>query len=218
MEIREVLNKNINKLKKNNIEDAVLKAKLILSYSLDVSKEYLIINDNLNLSEEEINQYEEYINRLILNEPIQYIIGKQEFMKLPIKVNKNVLIPRSDTEILVEEIIKISDGISEPKILDMCTGSGAIAISLKKYIKDSNLLAIDISSEAISVAKENAKSNNLEVEFIESNLFEGVEGVFDIIVSNPPYIRTEVIKTLAEDVKQEPVIALDGRRRWFRFL
>ena len=134
-------------------------------------------------------------------------------MKLNFYVDKDVLIPRADTEILVEEVIKLAKKVGAKKILDLCTGSGAIAVSLAKYINKSEITATDISNEALRIAKLNAKNNNVEdrITFISSDLFQNVpEEKYDIIVSNPPYIKTKDIKTLNKDVQKEPKLALDG--------
>ena len=134
-------------------------------------------------------------------------------MKLNFIVTKDVLIPQPDTEILVEEVINIAKKIENPTILDLCTGSGAIAISLAKNIANSKITATDISKKALEIAKQNAKYNGVlnTIDFIESNLFSKVKNEkFDIIVSNPPYIPTEEIPSLPKDVQQEPKIALDG--------
>ena len=209
MTIKQILEESINILKENNIEEPILKSKLLLAFVLKKEKEYLLINDNKELFEKEEKEYEEVINRLINGEPLQYIIGKQEFMGLEFEVNKNVLIPRADTEILVEEVIEII-GKKELKVLDLCTGSGAIAVSLAKKINDIEVTASDISLNALETAKKNALLNDVVVNFKYSDLFENIEETFDIIVSNPPYIETEVIKTLNKDVQNEPLIALDG--------
>lgn len=209
MTIKQILEKVISILKQNNIEEPILKSKLLLAFVLKQEKEYLLINDNKELSEKEEQEYEEVINRLIKGEPIQYIIGKQEFMGLQFEVNKNVLIPRADTEVLVEEVIDIIEN-KELKVLDLCTGSGAIAVSLAKKLKNIKVTASDISLNALKTAKKNAILNDVNIIFKHSDLFENIEETFDIIVSNPPYIETDVIKTLSKDVQNEPFIALDG--------
>ena len=153
-----------------------------------------------------------YIDKIINGKPIQYITNEQEFMKLKFYVDENVLIPQPDTEILVEKVINdIKD--KEVKILDLCTGSGVIAISLAKYINTSKIFATDISNKAIQIAKLNAEKNlvHKKIEFILSDMFKNInEDKYDVIVSNPPYIKTEVIKTLDKQVKHEPILALDG--------
>ena len=144
--------------------------------------------------------------------PIQYITNIQEFMKLDFYVDENVLIPQPDTEILVEEVIKYYKDTT-CKVLDLCTGSGAIGISIAKYIEDSNVMATDISNKALQIAKLNAEKNlvHKKMEFVESDLFENiVQNKFNVIVSNPPYIRTSEINKLDMQVQNEPHIALDG--------
>lgn len=211
MTIKEALNKGTFMLKNNNIETPKLKARLLLQFTLNKTREYLIIYDNENISQDKEILYFKYIDRLIQGTPLQYITNTQEFMKMSFFVNNDVLIPQPDTEILVEETIKIAKKIKKPIILDLCTGSGAIAVSLKKYLQDSIIYASDISSKALEVAKKNAKNNNVEINFLESNLFENFPNIkFDIIVSNPPYIKKDIIKTLDKEVQNEPKIALDG--------
>ena len=211
MTIREALNKGTFMLKNNNIETPKLKARLLLQFTLNKTREYLIIYDNESISQNKEVLYFKYIDKLIQGIPLQYITNTQEFMKMSFFVNDNVLIPQPDTEILVEETIKIAKNIKKPTILDLCTGSGAIAVSLKKYLQDSIVYASDISPKALEVAKRNAKNNNVEVNFFESDLFENLPNIkFDIIVSNPPYIKKDVIKTLDKEVQNEPKLALDG--------
>lgn len=208
MKIKEALYACINNLKENNIDEAHSKARRLLAFTLNVPKEYLIINNEKELSKQDFEYYKNYITRLINGEPIQYIIGKQEFMGIEFNVNKDVLIPQPDTEILVEETIKIAKEYNKPKVLDLCTGSGAIAVSIKKYVPEAEVFASDVSIKALQLAKINNIDNNIN--FIESNLFENINNEFDIIVSNPPYIRTEEIKSLSKEVQNEPLIALDG--------
>ena len=157
--------------------------------------------------------YIQNIEKLISGIPLQHITQSQEFMKMNFFVNEDVLIPRADTETLVEEVIEITKRLTRPKILDLCTGSGAIAISIAKYTNNSLLYASDISKNALEIAKKNAKANNVEkkIEFIESDLFENIpQTKFDIIVTNPPYIKRDEISKLDREVQNEPKVALDG--------
>ena len=213
MTIKQLLNQAVIMLKNENIDAPKIKARMLLQATLKKSKEYLMIYDTKEVTQIERDRYIRNVKRLILGEPLQYITGRQEFMKLNFLVTKDVLIPRADTEILVEEVIKLAEGINNPTILDLCTGSGAIAISLAKYVKNVHICAVDISPKALQIAKKNAELNGVKnnIEFIESNLFEKLKDKkFDIIVSNPPYIETETIKTLSKDVQREPKLALDG--------
>lgn len=211
MKIREALNIGIEKLKHGQIDDANLKAKLLLMFYLNYSKEDIIIYEGNEIETEKCNNFLLGINRILNGEPIQYITNVQGFMGLKLYVDENVLIPQPDTEILVEEVINIVKPLNENiKILDMCTGSGAICITLGKYLNNINLYASDISISALKIAKRNAEDNDINIEFIESNLFGKINDKFNFIVSNPPYIETNIINTLSEEVKKEPVLALDG--------
>ena len=210
MTIKETLKLEIEFLKKLNIQEPISKARILLAFTIKQPKEYLITHDTEELSEEKINKYKEYINRLVNNEPLQYIIGSQEFMKLDFIVNKNVLIPRQDTEILVEEVLKLCRNMGNIKVLDLCTGSGAIAISISKNLPEAKVCAGDISIKALETARLNNINLDTDVHFIESNLFERIKQNFNIIVSNPPYIKTETIKKLSKEVQKEPQLALDG--------
>ena len=215
MIIKEALNDAIKRLKENNIEDATIKARELLAYVLKKEKQYLVINNDKTIEKRAYMLYNNIITKLILGIPLQYITNKQEFMGLSFYVDNNVLIPQPDTEILVEEVIKIAkdnyENNKELQILDLCTGSGAIAISLAKYINfKKEIYASDISNKALEIANKNAINNNVKVKFIQSDVFEKINNKFDIIVSNPPYIETKTIKTLSKEVQNEPVIALDG--------
>ena len=213
MQIKEAMRKGMIKLKTNDVKEPNLKARLLMQYILNRPREYILVHDDKQLTLRQNVDYFKLIKKLIEGVPLQHITHQQEFMKLMFYVDENVLIPRSDTEILVEEVIKLAKSINAKKILDLCTGSGAIAVSLAKYIEGSQITATDISRKALSIAKLNATTNDVEdrITFVSSDLFQNIsEEKYDIIVSNPPYIKRKVIKTLDEEVKREPIIALDG--------
>ena len=210
MVIKEIQKYCIDELNKANIEESNLKAKLIIANVINKNKEYLITHDQEKIEDKKIEKIKDNIEKLITGVPIQYIINKQEFMEISFFVDENVLIPQPDTEILVEEAIQVLKNITEPKILDLCTGSGAIAIALKKYIQESKVVASDISPKALKIASKNAKDNCLNINFLQSDLFADIKDKFNIIVSNPPYIKTKEIATLSKEVQNEPHIALDG--------
>ena len=194
-----------------------LDAKILMTHLLNKDIQYIISNADEELSEEQENKYLEEVKKIEKGYPLQYVTNKQEFMRLKFFVNDNVLIPQPDTEVLVEEAMERAEKIKNCKILDLCTGSGAIAIALKKYVPDATIYASDISGGALEVARKNAKIHKVDINFIESDMFEKIEDKFDIIVSNPPYIKTEVIPTLSKDVQNEPKIALDGGEDGMRF-
>ena len=213
MLIKEAIRKGMISLKTNNIQEPNLKSRLLMQYILNKPRQYLLIHDNEELTNKQEKAYLENIEKMIKGVPLQHITHSQEFMKMNFYVNENVLIPRPDTEILVEEVINIAKKTNAKKILDLCTGSGAIAISLAKYIENSQITAVDISEEALRIAKLNAVNNNVEdkITFVKSDLFENiVKEKYDIIVSNPPYIKKDFMKKLDKEVQQEPYIALDG--------
>ncbi len=217
MKISDILKESIEVLDKNGIEDCKLSARRLLANTLDKEKEYLIIHSDEEVSNELYELYKTKIERLKNHEPIQYILNHQEFMGFDFFVNSDVLIPQPDTENLVEEVISIANKIkkekSEIRILDLCTGSGAIAVSLAKILGNKVLLyASDISEKALKIAEENSMKNSANILFFKSDIFKEISELykFDIIVSNPPYIETDIIKTLSEEVKREPIIALDG--------
>ena len=213
MTIKETIRKGMIILKTNNVTEPNIKSRLIMQFVLNKPREYLVVYDKEKLTLRQEVNYFKAIKKLCNGIPIQHITNRQEFMKMTFYVDENVLIPRQDTEILVEEVVKIAKKINAKKILDLCTGSGAIAISLAKYIDKSNITAVDISSKALNVAKLNAKNNEVEdrITFVESDLFENLKKEkYDIIVSNPPYIKKEVLKKLDKEVQKEPKLALDG--------
>lgn len=209
MTLQEALQYGKNYLEKNNILDSQIDAWYLLEYVIKENRSYFLIHQQDELNQEQELLYKEFIETRGRHIPLQHITKEQEFMGLNFKVNENVLIPRQDTEILVEEVLaRLKDNMS---VLDMCTGSGCIIISLKNGKNSIKASAADISTKALEVARENARLNDVEINFVQSNLFENIEGKFNIIVSNPPYIPTKVIDGLMEEVRvHEPMIALDG--------
>lgn len=216
MTIREILIKYMEKL--SSISDTPkLDTEILLQKALgDVDRLYIQLNLDKKLSNEELKCFNEMINDRLNGRPIAYIVKNREFMALDFYVEEGVLIPRPDTEPLVEEVIELSKGMKDVTIVDIGTGSGAISVSLAKYIKNSYVYSLDISDKALSIGKKNAVNNEVDdkIEFIKSDVFTGIKDrnlKLDIIVSNPPYIKKEDIKTLHTQVKDyEPYIALEG--------
>lgn len=214
MNYRECFEKGKGALADAGIEEAALDARLLLEHICGTDRNTLLVHGDRTVSPEEEKQYLDAVERRSRRIPLQQITGQQEFMGLPFWVNSNVLIPRQDTEVLVEEVLKHThDGM---QILDMCTGSGCILISILHYSNDCEGLGVDVSSPALEVAEENAERilsgrTGVSARFLQSDLFEAVDGKYDILVSNPPYIRSAVVDTLMPEVKDyEPRIALDG--------
>lgn len=198
------------------ISDAGTDAWILLEHVTGVSRTRYYVNPRQSLSEDEEKSYLSYIEKRKKRIPVQHLTGVQEFMGLEFLVNEHVLIPRQDTEVLVETVWKdLEPGM---RVLDMCTGSGCILISLMKRMQTVSGedgihgVGVDLSREALQVAEANASKQNVGAVFVESDLFEQVEGTYDIIMSNPPYIRTSVINELQEEVKlHDPYTALDGK-------
>ncbi len=215
MNIREAIKTGMNMIKEKNIEDATLKSKMIMENVLGQNRQYIIANDLKQLDCKQEKEYFLKIKKILENNPIEYITNKKEFMNLELYVNQDVLIPRQDTEILVEEVINILQNIKAEniQILDMCTGSGAIAIALAKNVEKCIVDAADISSGALEVVRKNVIKNQVEdkINIINSDLFSKVPNKkYNLIVSNPPYIERNVIENLDKQVQKEPIIALDG--------
>ncbi len=212
MKYQECYKEGREALHQAQIPEAELDARLLLEHICATNRNDLLVHGDREVEEEKLAAYRAAIARRKERIPLQYITGQQDFMGLEFKVNEHVLIPRQDTEILVEEVMRQMQDNS--RILDMCTGSGCILLSLLHYSNWCEGVGVDISREALGVAKANGEALLAEEKrptWLESNLFESVEGKFDIIVSNPPYIRTEVINTLMPDVRlHEPMQALDG--------
>lgn len=214
MKIYEAIAEAKKILEENNIVDADIKTKEIMQYYLEMEPKDIIKNYR---NEYDFKKFFEMIEKVSKNIPYQYVIGKAWFYGKEYVVGENVLIPRIDSEILAHEIIsKVQDmeesGRKEVSVLEIGTGSGALAITTIENT-NANILAVDISEGAIEVAKQNMKLHGIEedrMNIILSDIYENVEGEFDIIFSNPPYIRSEDIKNLDKDVLKEPHLALDG--------
>ncbi|MBR4670508.1 MAG: peptide chain release factor N(5)-glutamine methyltransferase [Butyrivibrio sp.] len=209
---KDILENGINTLERAGITEAKLDARLLLEYACGTDHSTLYAHPDREVADSEQQKYNELLSRREKREPVAYILGKWDFMGLSFNVSKDVLIPEQDTEVLVEEALRYCE--DKMRILDLCTGSGCIALSLLNYTNETTAVCTDISEAALNMAKENADSLGFSdrAEFIETDLFpEKKIGKFDVIVSNPPYIETEVIKTLAPEVKDyEPKLALDG--------
>lgn len=213
--INEWLTLGIEKLDQREYNNPSLEVKLLMEAVLDCDRVYLLMHGNDELSDDLAEVFMKYVSIRATGKPIQYILGHQEFMGLDFELNDFVLVPRGDTEILVEYILNcVDDKNKKLKILDIGTGSGAIALSLAHFLPNSKVWTVDINPKALEIARIN--SIKLEVSdrvvCVNSDVFEGLEeDKFDIIVSNPPYIRSSVIDSLQEEVKKyEPRLALDG--------
>lgn len=216
MTYREALLSGEKILDMARIVDAKNDAWLLMEMVCKIDKTFYYVHMDEEIPADEMKEYESVLKKRAERVPLQYITGEQEFMGLTFYVNSNVLIPRQDTETLVEEALNLAK--PGMRILDMCTGSGCIIISILKNRSDIKGVGCDISKQALIVAKENAKLNNVSVAFEYSDLFENIEGKFDMIVSNPPYIRSAEIPSLMPEVAQfEPLKALDGSEDGLEF-
>lgn len=210
MTLKQALEKGVQLLEAENIADAKLDAWYLLSYVSGISKARFILDQDNQIDELTLYKYKDALLKRAQHIPLQHITGEQDFMGLTFWVNEHVLIPRQDTETLVEEALRVIP--SGGHVLDLCTGSGCVIISIVALGQGLSGIGVDISDDALAVAHENG--NRLapdKVEFVAGDLFNGVSGKFSTIVSNPPYIRTDVIEGLEPEVKDhEPRLALDG--------
>jgi release factor glutamine methyltransferase len=226
--IQGILNVATEFLRDKGIESPRLCAEVLLSHQLKKNRVELYLEFDQPLNPLEIAGYRSLIRRRLKREPLQYIIGHQEFWSLDFLVSPSVLIPRPETELLVEEALKLGErnlfsNSRHPKILDLGTGSGVIAISLAKEIQNASMWASDISFEALALAKDNAQHHNLNsrITFCQGDLWQPFSNssVFDMIISNPPYIPSEAFKALPPEVRYyEPRVALDGHENGMYFI
>ena len=199
----------VGHLQAAGVKAANTDARLLLEFVCKTGMNTLFSHPDKEISKEEEILYKEFILRRKKGEPVQYITGEQVFMGLNFKTDPSTLIPRLDTESVVEDALsELHDGM---RILDLCTGSGCILLSLLKYSNDCIGIGTDISAKAVELAQLNSQRLGIEATFLQGDLFEGVEGKFDMILSNPPYIESAVIETLDDEVRKfEPMSALDG--------
>ena len=227
--VRDLLHVTAEYLEKKGIDSPRLTAEILLAHKLNVDRVTLYLNFDQPLTENELSGYRTLIQKRTKREPLQYITGTQEFWSLEFVVTPQVLIPRPETELLVEQAIerlKVFPAVENhtPRILDLGTGCGAIAISLAKEVQQTKIWATDISAGALELARLNAEKHGIadKIRFIQGNLWESLldQGVtFDIILSNPPYIASEEFKDLAPEVRDyEPRLALDGREGGMHFI
>ena len=189
-----------------------LDAEIIISYVLEIPRLKIITGSKTEISTNKVNKIQKLVERRVQGEPVAYLVGKKEFFGIGFKVNSSVLVPRPETELLVERAIEISEDLDRSvKVLDLGTGSGcisvALAVELRKQQVDFSITAVDVSKEALEVARNNALVNQVEIEFIESNWFSSITGSFDLIVSNPPYIAIGDTR-VSRETQSEPKNAL----------
>ncbi len=197
------------RLAEAGIEQPQTESWFLMEAFCGIDRNFYYLHNQEEMPDEQFVRYEQMTDTRCSHVPLQYLTGSQEFMGLEFEVNPHVLIPRQDTEVLVEAVLeRLEAGM---QVLDLCTGSGCIAVSLKHYRPDCCVTASDVSEQALETAKENGKKNQADITWIHSDLFEKIQGSFDVIVSNPPYIPTAVIETLMPEVREhEPMSALDG--------
>ena len=212
MKILETIKLGSKLLRKREICSHILDSEILLSNVLNKSREKILVNSNQKLNSRNILKFKKYIRRRSKNEPVAYILGEKEFWSKKFIVNKDTLIPRPETELLVEKLVKLFKG-KKISILDIGTGSGCIILSLLSNLEKSVGLGVDVSNKAILIANKNAKRHELSnrVKFLNKSFESIFSKKFDLIVSNPPYIERKNIKNLSEDIKRfEPIMALDG--------
>ena len=218
MKLSELYGLFVDTLNKSGFDEAESDSRLIFEYIAGIDRVKLTLEGDRELEPGIEEKLKAALAKRLTHMPVQYITGYQNFMGLEFMVSKDVLIPRMDTETLVEEVLRL--GLSNVRVLDICTGSGCILLSILKYVYGSSGVGVDISDGALGVAKANSEALGIDATFIKSDMFENIpkDEHFDIVVSNPPYIRSDVIGTLMSEVKDyEPLLALDGSEDGLKF-
>lgn len=213
--LKEALAKAVDKLQQMEVPDADIDAWYLLSYVTGLDRAAFFLHGDEPMAEPDMTRYRDLVTKRGERIPLQHLTGEQEFMGLDFHVNEHVLIPRQDTECLVERVLPYVDG---KRVLDVCTGSGCIAIAIAKLGKPFIVHGVDISEEALAVARQNATELNASVELFAGDLMTRMDGQYDVIVSNPPYISPSVIEGLMPEVRlHEPMLALDGGQDGLEF-
>ena len=213
--LKEALAKAVDKLQQMEVPDADIDAWYLLSYVTGLDRAAFFLHGEEPMAEPDMIRYRDLVTKRGERIPLQHLTGEQEFMGLDFHVNEHVLIPRQDTECLVERVLPYVDG---KRVLDVCTGSGCIAIAIAKLGKPFIVHGVDISEEALAVARQNATELNASVELFAGDLMTRMDGQYDVIVSNPPYIPPSVIEGLMPEVRlHEPMLALDGGQDGLEF-
>lgn len=218
MKLSELYGLFVDTLNKSGFAEAESDSGLIFEYIAGIDRVKLTLEGDRELEPGIEEKLKAALDKRLTHMPVQYITGYQNFMGLEFMVSKDVLIPRMDTETLVEEVLRL--GLSNVRVLDICTGSGCILLSILKYVYGSSGVGVDISDGALGVAEANSEALGIDATFIKSDMFENIpkDERFDIVVSNPPYIRSDVIGTLMSEVKDyEPLLALDGSEDGLKF-
>lgn len=218
MKLSELYGLFVDTLNKSGFAEPESDSRLIFEYIAGIDRVKLTLEGDRELEPGVEEKLKAALDMRLTHMPVQYITGYQNFMGLEFMVSKDVLIPRMDTETLVEEVLRL--GLSNVRVLDICTGSGCILLSILKYVYGSSGVGVDISDGALGVAKANSEALGIDATFIKSDMFENIpkDERFDIVVSNPPYIRSDVIGTLMSEVKDyEPLLALDGSEDGLKF-
>jgi release factor glutamine methyltransferase len=207
---QECLKNGIQALEEQGIRDSSSDAWILLEYTAGITRTEYLMRMPDEMPKELVSRFGEAIQERLTGKPVQHITGEQSFMGLTFSVNEHVLIPRQETELLVEEALRLSK--PGMRVLDLCTGSGCILTSLMKYSRELTGVGADVSEKALEMAARNLKQNDVQAELVRGDLFENLQGEFDLIVSNPPYIKTAVIESLEPEVRDhDPMLALDGK-------
>ncbi len=219
--MKEILDLTAGHFSRHDLDQPRLEAELLLGHILGLERIQLYVQFDRPLKENELEQMRQFIRRRAQGEPLAYILGEKEFMSLPFQVDSRVLIPRPETEHLVERALQIFGPTAEPTLIDLGTGSGAIAVSLAHYLPHSRIWALDVRPDILELARDNARRSGVQdrIRFILGDLLEPVlqEGPVDGILSNPPYIPTEELEKLSPEVRWQPRLALDGGRNGLHF-